>query len=147
MNSSETLHRVEEPGPAHYKTSRYWNQTSSIGPIKINDKKITNFRYKSTGSSTFRSTTERNQLTSLSKDKMPSATQYNPFRSFGSVALEGGAPNNFLLMKNDRLVAPFGSTVQKGWLKTQKGKFRLISDIFQSLLVILGTFQVKVCMK
>ena len=38
--------------------------------------------------------------------------------------IEGGAPNNFLLMKNDRLIAPFQSTVQKGlpFFNTEKGK-------------------------
>ena len=38
----------------------------------------------------------------------------------GNLSVEGGAPNNFLLMKNDRLVAPFQSTVPKGWLNTDK---------------------------
>jgi len=37
--------------------------------------------------------------------------------------IEGGAPNNFLLMKNDRLVAPFQSTVPKGWISIEKGKW------------------------
>jgi hypothetical protein len=33
--------------------------------------------------------------------------------------VEGGAPNNFLLMKNEKHTAPFGSTVRKGWLKPE----------------------------
>lgn len=41
----------------------------------------------------------------------------------GKDKIEGGAPNNFLLLKNDRLSAPFGSTVKKGWLHGERGKF------------------------
>jgi hypothetical protein len=48
----------------------------------------------------------------------------------GSQSMEGGAPNNFLLLKNDRLAAPFGSTVKKGWLHGERGKFsKLVNSI------------------
>jgi hypothetical protein len=38
--------------------------------------------------------------------------------------MEGGAPNNFTLLKNDKFAAPFGSTVRKGWLNFDRGKFK-----------------------
>ena len=40
----------------------------------------------------------------------------------GSHKIDGGAPNNFLLLRNDKLAAPFGSTVKKGWLHGERGK-------------------------
>lgn len=43
----------------------------------------------------------------------------------GHGQIEGGAPNNFLLMRNDRLAAPFGSTVKKGWLHDEREPDRL----------------------
>jgi len=46
----------------------------------------------------------------------------------GSSNLEGGAPNNFLLMRSDKLCAPFGSTVRKGWLNTDKEPEKLMHN-------------------
>jgi hypothetical protein len=34
--------------------------------------------------------------------------------------IEGGAPSNFLLMKNDRQSAPFNSTVKKASILSQQ---------------------------
>jgi len=47
------------------------------------------------------------------KRNMPCAGEYDDPRQLGKIKIEGGAPNNFLLMKNERQSAPFNSTVQK----------------------------------
>ena len=44
--------------------------------------------------------------------------------------MQGGAPSNFLLMRNERLSAPFGSTVKKGWLNCERGKLIIIMICF-----------------
>ena len=61
-------------------------------------------------------------MTKATKLNTPSVCHYDEPRNIGSFSIEGGAPNNFLLMKNDRLVAPFHSTVPKGWISIEKGK-------------------------
>ena len=45
--------------------------------------------------------------------------------------MDGGAPSNFLLLRNDKLAAPFGSTVKKGWLHETRGK---IFTVFNCIL-------------
>ncbi len=70
-------------------------------------------------SSSFKSTTGRSLSLQLSHDLkrgVPSIGTYEESRLIGREQIEGGAPNNFLLLKNDKLSAPFGSTVKKGWL-------------------------------
>jgi len=37
----------------------------------------------------------------------------NEWNAISQQKIEGGAPNNFLLMKNDRQRAPFNSTVNR----------------------------------
>jgi hypothetical protein len=49
----------------------------------------------------------------------------------GMRQIEGGAPNNFLLLKNERLAAPFGSTVKKGWLHGERGKSNCFDHFFR----------------
>ena len=49
----------------------------------------------------------------------------------GSRQIEGGAPNNFLLLKNERLAAPFGSTVKKGWLHGERGTSNCFDNSFR----------------
>jgi hypothetical protein len=41
------------------------------------------------------------------KTKGPSLSTYDSFSYFGQKELQGGAPNNFLLMKNERKPVPF----------------------------------------
>lgn len=57
------------------------------------------------------------------KKGIPCFGTYEESRVIGRDSIEGGAPNNFLLTKNDKLAAPFGSTVKKGWLHEERGKF------------------------
>ena len=54
---------------------------------------------------------------------MPCIGTYEESRMIGQQSIEGGAPNNFLLLKNEKLAAPFGSTVKKGWLHEERGKY------------------------
>lgn len=52
---------------------------------------------------------------------MPCLGTYDESRSIGQHMLNGGAPNNFLHLRNEKLTAPFGSTVKKGWLHGERG--------------------------
>ena len=65
-------------------------------------------------------------MTKATRLNTPSVCHYDESRNLSSFRIEGGAPNNFLLMKNDRLVAPFKSTVPKGWISIDKGKIVLV---------------------
>jgi hypothetical protein len=76
-------------------------------------------------SSSFISTTDRSfsqQIQNEVKRGGPSIGSYAEVRQIGRNSIDGGAPSNFLLLKNDKLAAPFGSTVKKGWLNFEKGK-------------------------
>lgn len=113
MKSSEDL-ESHKPGPSEYQTSRDWKHLSTGGgAVKQNGKKVTNYRYKAGASAAFKSTTKR---TVLASDKDPRPASYDSFKPFGCDKPAGGSPNNFLLLKNDKMAAPFGSTVKKGWL-------------------------------
>jgi len=62
------------------------------------------------------STSERTfdtKLDSNIKFHWPAVGQYDENRSFASLKLQGGAPNNFLLLKNNKSAAPFQSTVAR----------------------------------
>jgi len=66
---------------------------------------------------TFKSTTGRlieDELKLVKKTDAAAVGQYEPqLAGIGKNLTQGGAPNNFLLMKNERLVAPFQSTVTR----------------------------------
>ena len=54
------------------------------------------------------------QIEHEKKLMMPGAGQYETnLSTFGGSRIEGGAPNNFVLMRNDRQVAPFSSTLSR----------------------------------
>lgn len=53
------------------------------------------------------------KLESHLKYNWPAAGQYEEKAQFGSFTLQGGAPNNFLLLKNNKSAAPFQSTVPR----------------------------------
>jgi hypothetical protein len=69
-------------------------------------------------------------MASETADAPPIGT-YEESRIFGSRPIQGGAPNNFLMLKNEKMIAPFNSTGKKGWLSLDKGKFfkNVISSI------------------
>ena len=68
-------------------------------------------------SAVFKSETVRQiqrEVNNAVKLNYPAANQYdNEHLKIGGFSIEGGAPNNFLLMKNDRQRAPFNSTVRQ----------------------------------
>ena len=77
-------------------------------------------------SASFVSTTSRfieNELNHAAKLDYPGMAKYksNNWDTIGQQRIEGGAPNNFLLMKNDRQRAPFNSTVHR-FLLEQEGE-------------------------
>lgn len=110
------------PGPGHYKSQSNWLPTKSAA-VKHNGKKVTRFRTKS-ASSTFKSTSSRILETVL--PDAPALGTYEESRIFGNRPVQGGAPNNFTILKNEKMVAPFNSTGKKGWLSLEKGKQSLV---------------------
>lgn len=50
----------------------------------------------------------------------PAAGHYEERATFGAFTLQGGAPNNFLLLKNNKSAAPFQSTVPRFVADTPK---------------------------
>ena len=75
-------------------------------------------------SASFKSTTGRhiqNELNHAAKLNYPGMNAYtgaNEWDTISQMKIEGGAPSNFLLMKNDRQRAPFNSTVHRFILDT-----------------------------
>ena len=64
----------------------------------------------------FMSTTNRSfdsKLKQHEKFHWPAAGQYEENRSLAGFSLQGGAPNNFLLLKYNKSAAPFQSTVPR----------------------------------
>lgn len=96
--------------------------------MRHNGKKITHFRTKS-ASSTFKSTSSRIQ--DLEAPDAPPLGTYEESRIFGNRPVQGGAPNNFTILKNEKMVAPFNSTGKKGWLSFEKGKHFSPNYIFR----------------
>ena len=69
-----------------------------------------------TTNSVFKSTTGRlleDNIKKASRVQAGAPGQYEPSMTMGKQPIQGGAPNNFLLMKNEKLVAPFQSTVTR----------------------------------
>lgn len=52
--------------------------------------------------------------------------------------MNGGAPNNFKLVVNPRLSAPFGSTVSRGWLTEARGKVNFTVESERENIVSSG---------
>jgi hypothetical protein len=47
------------------------------------------------------------------KNNIPSAAHYNDNRGMAQTFTQGGAPSNFLLLRNEKQSAPFNSTGKK----------------------------------
>lgn len=115
------------PGPGQYNRTTVWLPKKAAA-LNYLGKKITSFRVKS-ASSAFKSVTKRNQI---DRKTAPPVGTYEESRIFGKSQLEGGAPNNFLFIKNEKMTAPFNSTGKKGWLSLDKGKFYQIANYYRT---------------
>ena len=62
--------------------------------------------------------------------------QYQNDIPFGHQMIQGGAPNNFILMKNEKQVAPFNSTV--GRFKNSNQKSLNYSNFIKFLILDVG---------
>ena len=82
---------MENPGPGSYE-------------------KMKRERKKAVSGSIFRSGTKRSVF-NLNKGYNPDLTNLQDYKSISSeiYKLTGGAPNNFTVLKNERLVMPFNS--------------------------------------
>ena len=104
--------KADVPAPGAYSEHNHWS--TSTGTSLLFSKKTkrsgTVTKKNAICNSSFKSTTERTVdagVTRARKASLPVVGQYEESRQIGNLSVEGGAPNNFLLMKNDRLVAPF----------------------------------------
>lgn len=86
-------------------------------------------------SATFQSTTSRSldaQLRELQKKQQPGVGHYGVERDMAAFQITGGAPNNFLLMRNEKVQAPFSTTVKRfqgDKTDNNQRKFCLLSEI------------------
>ena len=100
------------PGPGQYKTTTFVEKKYTSKKIKGQTVKVRN----QPTSSYFASVSTRSfdpKLDSAIKFHWPAAGQYEERDQFGAFSLQGGAPNNFLLLKNNKSAAPFQSTVPR----------------------------------
>ncbi len=104
------------PGPGEYENNIGINGDSKYVTRRIRGKSV-KVRKPDTTSVVFKSTTGRvieEELKNNLKHQAAVVGQYETaITAIGKTSTQGGAPNNFLLMKNERLVAPFQSTVTR----------------------------------
>ena len=74
-------------------------------------------------SSIFKSSTNRSHQVF---GEQPNVDFYDEKRSLGYKGIQGGAPNNFLLLKNDKKATlPFSSSAKKDWDSNKDCKLNL----------------------
>jgi hypothetical protein len=99
------------PGPGSYSAQSFVSKKFTNKKIRGQTTKV-----KSSQSYTFTSTSTRSfdpKLEQNIKFHWPAAGQYENKDQIGQFKLTGGAPNNFLLLKNNKTSAPFSSTVSR----------------------------------
>lgn len=104
------------PGPGEYDVSLIGiNAESKYVNRRIRGKSM-KVKKPDTTNSVFKSTTGRllkDNIKKAARAQVAAPGQYEPSMMMGKQPIQGGAPNNFLLMKNEKLVAPFQSTVTR----------------------------------
>lgn len=116
-NSVTTAATNVVPGPGEYDVNKIGiNVESKFVDQRVRGKSV-KVKKPEQGNSVFKSTTGRlfeNELNQIKKTQVGMVGQYETqIDKVGKGPTQGGAPNNFLLMKNERLVAPFQSTVTR----------------------------------
>jgi hypothetical protein len=110
--NAQLVEPAQVPGPGAYSEQSFVQQKYATKKIKGQNVKVRN----QPTSSYFQSVSTRSfdaKLESHLKYNWPAAGQYEEKAQFGSFTLQGGAPNNFLLLKNNKSAAPFQSTVPR----------------------------------
>eukprot|EP00347_Sterkiella_histriomuscorum_P018631 403344779 len=103
------------PGPGDYELQSQFGGAVKYITRKIRGKNI-RMRSEMPHSAVFKSQTGRSLDQNLSyhiKQQSPADGQYNSSQGLAHSFIQGGAPNNFLLMKNEKRQAPFQSTVNR----------------------------------
>ena len=105
------------PGPGAYKSERHKQLAANYVVRRVNGQLMKSKKAQK-ASASFQSTTGRHiekEVSHAAKLNYPGFNQYNAneWDTLAQEKIEGGAPNNFLLMKNDRQRAPFNSTVHR----------------------------------
>ena len=105
------------PGPGTYSSERHRKLATSSVVQRVRGQLIRMRPANARQSAVFKSQTVRqiqHEVNHAVKLNYPAANQYeDEHLKIGGFNIEGGAPNNFLLMKNDRQRAPFNSTVRQ----------------------------------
>lgn len=117
--NAQIVEPSQVPGPGAYSAPSFVQRKYTTKKIKGQSVKVRN----QPTSSFFQSVSTRSfdpQLDKHMKFNWPTAGQYEEKKSFGSFTLQGGAPNNFLLLKNNKSAAPFQSTVPRFVSETPK---------------------------
>ena len=103
----------DKPGPGAYRSQSFATKKYTQKKVRGQKVKIRN----TTNSSFFSSLSTRafdSKLESNIKFHWPAAGQYDAKgMEIGQPSLQGGAPNNFLLLKSNKSAAPFTSTVPR----------------------------------
>ena len=109
--------QMQIPGPGSYSSERHKKMSAKFAVQRVRGQ-LVKVRKNNKESASFKSATGRlieNEINYAQKINYPGMTKYeaNDWQTIGHQKIEGGAPNNFLLMKNDRQRAPFNSTVNR----------------------------------
>ena len=108
------INNEDKPGPGAYRSQSFATKKYTQKKVRGQKVKIRN----TTNSSFFSSLSTRafdSKLESNIKFHWPAAGQYDNAKGpeIGQQSLQGGAPNNFLLLKSNKSAAPFTSTVPR----------------------------------
>ena len=104
--NAQMVEPAQVPGPGAYSAPAFAQKKYVTKKIKGQPTKVKNQPV----SSSFQSVSTRSfdaKLDSHLKFNWPAAGHYEQKAQFGSFTLQGGAPNNFLLLKNNKSAAPF----------------------------------------
>lgn len=104
--NAQIVEPSQVPGPGAYGAPSFVQKKYVTKKVKGQSVKVKN----QPTSSFFQSVSTRSfdpKLEKHLKFNWPAAGHYEETQSFGAFTLQGGAPNNFLLLKNNKSAAPF----------------------------------------
>jgi hypothetical protein len=116
---SHSVTAPSTPGPGQYPAERQFWSKSSLHRIRGRFVAVKTHSLNAV----FKSGTERQldkELRHTIRENLPSAAQYRDNRGIGELSVQGGAPNNFLLLQNERVAVPFNSSCAKTDIASQQ---------------------------